>query len=139
MSGWVLDSSFALAWGLPDETSARAESFLEKLGDKDRLWVPALWWYEVANALLVAQRRERVSEADCLRIAELYRSLPLETDIVPGPEALWRFRTLAQEHGLSAYDAAYLELAGRRELALATLDGTLSKAARKAGVRVLEH
>ena len=138
MSGWVLDSSLAMAWGLPDETASRAENFFERITDKDELWVPALWWYEISNALVVAQRRKRVSEAESLRFIELLRGLPLETDFSSGTEVVWRYRTLAQEHALSAYDAAYLELAGRRELALASLDGPLVHAARKAGVRVLE-
>lgn len=136
MTGWVLDSSLALAWGLPDESSPRAERFLESLPPDAKLWVPSLWWYEVSNALLVAQRRKRLSEAEGARLIELCRRLPLETDTASGPETLWRFKTIAFEHGLSAYDAAYLELAERRELSLASLDSALVRAARKAGVPV---
>lgn len=134
MKGWVLDSSFAMTWALPDEFSAEAEKFLNRLTPETVIWVPSLWWYEVANALLLAERRGRVSEAEGLRLLELYRSLPLETDSAGGPEALWRFRTLGREYGLTAYDAAYLELAARRQLSLASLDKALLKAARKAGV-----
>ena len=137
MSGWVLDSSFALAWGLPDESSTEAERFLSKLSPNTILWVPSLWWYEIANALLMAERRGRLKEAEPLRLLELYRSLPLETDAAAGPEALWRFRTLGREHGLTAYDASYQELAARRNLSLASLDKSLAKAARKIGVRTL--
>ena len=137
MSGWVIDSSFALAWGLPDEDSPIADRFLNELSPKTALWVPSLWWYEIANGLLAAERRGRLHEAEGLRLLELYRGLPLETDAAGGPEALWRFRTLGREHGLSAYDAAYLELAARRQLSLASLDKALIQAARKAGVRTL--
>ena len=137
MNGWVIDSSFALAWGLPDESSTEAERFLSNLPPNAILWVPSLWWYEIANALLMAERRGRLKEAEPLRLLELYRSLPLETDAASGPDALWRFRTLGREHGLTAYDASYLELAARRSLALASLDKTLIKAARKVGVRTL--
>ena len=137
MKAWVLDSSFALAWALPDEASASANRFLRGLPREAELWVPSLWWYEIANALVTAERRGRVSEADALRILELYRGLPLETDSAGGPEALWRFRSLAREHDLSAYDAAYLELAGRRHLTLASLDSKLRRAAARAGVRCL--
>lgn len=136
MSGWVLDASVALAWSLADEDSARADRFMAGLAAKDVLCVPALWWSEVANALLVAERRGRLSEADVLRALELFRRLSLETDFVSGPEALWRLRAIGREHGLSAYDAAYLELAARRQLGLATLDAALAKAAAAAGVRV---
>ena len=138
MSGWVIDSSAALALGLPDESSTAVADFFEKITAKDDLWVPALWWYEVSNGLLVAERRDRINEAEALRIVEMYRGLPLETDFHSGPEALWRNRALAREHGLSVYDAAYLELAGRRELGLASFDRPLVKAAKKAGLRVLE-
>ena len=134
MKGWVLDSSFAMTWALQDEFSAEADKFLSRLTPETVIWVPSLWWYEIANALLTAERRGRMSEAEGLRLLELYRSLPLETDSAGGPEALWRFRTLGREYGLTAYDAAYLELAARRQLSLASLDKALLKAARKAGV-----
>lgn len=138
MSSWVLDGSLAMCLVLSDEPSEAAERFVGGLREGDRLWVPALWWYEISNALTVAERRNRISEAESLRAVDLYRSLPVETDFSLGPDALWRYRTLAREHGLSAYDAAYLELAVRRGLALATLDGSLIKAARKVGVVILE-
>ena len=137
MSGWVVDSSFALAWALPDEASDRVGRFFSELAPKTVLWIPSLWWYEIANGLLMAERRGRLLEADGLRILELYHGLPVETDTAGGPEALWRFRTLAREHGLSAYDAAYLELAARRQLSLASLDRALGQAARKAGIKTL--
>lgn len=139
MSGWVVDSSFALAWGLTDEAaSARVARFLDRLTLGDMIWVPSLWWYEVANVLLVAERRGRITEAEALRALELFRSLRLETDSSPSVEALWRLRTAGKEHGLSAYDAAYLELAMRRQLPLATFDQALLKAAKAAGVRTHE-
>jgi predicted nucleic acid-binding protein len=135
LTGWVIDSSFALAWVLPLESSAETERFLKKIGPETPLWVPALWWYEIANALLTAERRGRISESDSLGALELYRSMRLSTDSAGGPETLWRFRSLGREHGLSAYDAAYLELAARRQLPLASFDKALVQAARKAGVR----
>lgn len=134
---WVLDCSPALAWALPDETSKRADRFLSEVSRKSVLWVPALWWYEMANALTMAQRRQRLAEADRMRLVELYGMLPIQTDTHLIPDVMWRFHALAQEYGLSAYDAAYLELAQRRGLGLATLDRRLIKAARKAGVKVI--
>lgn len=138
MKGWVVDSSLALAFGLPDESSTTAASFFGRIMSANEVWVPALWWYEVSNGLLVAERRNRITEAEALRIVEMCRRLPLETDFHSGPEVLGVYRALAREHGLSAYDAAYLELAERREFGLASLDGPLVKAARKAGVLVFE-
>lgn len=133
----VLDSSVALAWVLPDETSSRADRFLAKAPRESAFWVPALWWYEVANALTVAQRRRRLTEADRIRAIELYATLPVRTDAALDAHALWRYQALAEEHGLSAYDAAYLELAQRRDLQLATFDRRLAAAARRAGVRTV--
>ena len=69
---WVLDASLALAWALPDETSIQAERFLNRLTAKDVLWVPSLWWVEIANALIVAERRKRLTEADGTRLKKLY-------------------------------------------------------------------
>ena len=126
----------ALAWGLPDETSKRAERFLTDLDQKATLWVPALWWYELANALTVAYRRRRLTESEAVQLVELYGALPIQTDTHLDSDAVWRFQALAKEHSLSAYDAAYLELAQRKGTGLATLDKHLTNAARKAGVNV---
>jgi predicted nucleic acid-binding protein len=132
----VLDCSVVLAWVIPDESSKTAERLLSRLDKDSRLWIPALWWYELSNALTIAQRRGRLNDSDTLRLIELYRQLPLFTDTLLGADAVFRFRVLAQRYNLSAYDAAYLELAQRRGVGLATLDEDLAKAARKAGVRV---
>ena len=137
MMDCVLDCSLALAWALPDETSRPADRFLARLSRNDNPWVPALWWYEVANALTMAQRRERLAEVDRRRIIQLYSMLPIRTDTFLDTETVWRWQSLAQEYTLSAYDAAYLELALRRGLGLATLDQRLSMAARRAGIKVI--
>jgi len=134
---WVLDASIALAWALPDETSPQADQFLSRVSRKGTLCVPSLWWYEVANALILAERRKRLTEANGIQLRELYGMLPIKTDKTIGPEIIERFCTLAREYSLSAYDAAYLELALRKGLRLATLDQNLQSAARKAGVRIL--
>ena len=131
---WVIDSSIALAWALPDETSKEAERFLSRVSIRSVLWVPALWWYEVANALLMAQRRKRLTEAGRIRLMELYRKLPIRTDMMLDSDIMWRFHTLGIEYNVSAYDAAYLELAQRRGLGLATVDHHLHGAAQKAGI-----
>ena len=136
---WVLDSSIALALALPDETSEQANHFFRQITSKNILWVPALWWYEIANALIGAQRRKRLTERDRMRLTELYRMLPVRTDTVLDSDAMYRFHALAIQHELSAYDAAYLELAQRRALGLATLDRRLRSAALRAGVKVAFH
>lgn len=133
----VLDSSLALAWGLPDEASSHADRMLAHLSKDSNLWVPPLWWYEISNALTVALRRRRLKEADVMRLVELYGHLPIQTDSHLNAEVAWRFHALAREHNLSAYDAAYLELAQRRGLGLASLDQRLLNAARDAGVDLI--
>lgn len=133
----ALDSSMALAWALPDEASERAERLLGQVTPRSALWVPALWWYEVGNALLAAQRHKRLAEADRLRALELYGHLPLHTDAILTAASVERFQALAQTYALSVYDAAYLELAQRKDLDLATLDQPLMAAARRAGVRLV--
>jgi len=85
---WVLDSSIALALALPDETSEQADHFFSRMTDGSVLWVPALWWYEIANALIGAQRRKRLKETDRMRLIELYRTLPLRTDTVLDSDAI---------------------------------------------------
>jgi len=136
LTDWVVDSSIALAWALPDETSKEADRFLSRISIRSILWVPALRWYEIANALLMAQRRKRLGEAERMRLMELYRRLPIRTDMALDSDILWRLHTLAIEYNLSAYDAAYLELAQRRGLGLATVDRTLRFAAQRAGIKV---
>lgn len=133
----VIDSSVAMAWTLPDEHSERAEKILSRVSEDSELWIPALWWYEVANVVVMARRRKRLSEAQGARVLELLSRLPLQPDAPPGPSAASRLAQLAQEHALSAYDAAYLELAERRGVALATFDHDLLRAARAAGVSTL--
>jgi predicted nucleic acid-binding protein len=95
-----------------------------------------LWWYETANALLMAQRRKRLTEAERIHWMELYRRLPIRTDVALDSDVVWRLHTLAIKYNLSAYDAAYLELAQRRGLGLATVDRPLRHAAQRAGMNV---
>jgi predicted nucleic acid-binding protein len=134
---WVVDSSIALAWALPDETSKEADRFLSRISMRSVLWVPALWWYEMANALLMAQRRKKLGEAEKIRLMELYGRLPIHTDVALDSDIMWHLHTLATEYNLSAYDAAYLELAQRRGLRLATVDRYLRIAAQKAGMKLM--
>jgi predicted nucleic acid-binding protein len=133
----VLDASLALAWSLPDEASPTAERVLARLSSGSILWVPALWWYEIANALTMAQRQRRLTEADCVRAMGLYGMLPIGTDVDLNQAALGRLYTLASRHALSAYDAAYLELAQRRAVGIATLDRHLRLVAGQIGLEVV--
>lgn len=131
----VLDASTALAWCFPDETSDRADAVLEALEGATVL-VPAVWSLEIANAVLVGERQKRLRQPEILRFLTLLENLPMIEDTQTAAERVRNVLPIAREFGLSAYDAAYLELAARRGAALATLDAKLERAARRAGVAV---
>ena len=133
MNGTVLDASTALAWCFPDESSEWADAVLVAL-EGQILLVPAVWSLEIANALLVGERKKRLGQGQILRFLTLLGSLPIVEDRQTAAERVRNVLPIAREFDLSAYDAAYLELAVRRGVALATLDARLSKAARAAGV-----
>jgi len=135
---WVMDCSIAGALALPDEHSHRAERFLEIVLDEGEVRVPPLWWYEISNLFVAAMRRKRLTEAGTARLTELYSALPISTDALPTAAVLAAIQRLAASYGLSAYDAAYLELAERTGSGLATLDQGLVRAAKLSGVVVFE-
>src|SRR5579864_4374171 len=99
-----------MAWCFEDEANAYADSILDRLLDGDAR-VPPIWPLEVANALLVAERRGRLTEAKTARIAQLLLSLPFSVEEGAVNRALGPVLGVGRAHGLSAYDAAYLELA----------------------------
>ncbi|MGI8608531.1 MAG: type II toxin-antitoxin system VapC family toxin [Candidatus Dormibacteria bacterium] len=136
MSPFVLDTSTAMAWCFEDEMTAAAEATLELFRESAAV-VPAIWPFEVANALLAGERRGRITESHVTQLLEVLFGLPIEVEPPPGRERLGRLTALARRHGLSVYDGAYLELAGRRSLPLATADKALISAASTAGVRLL--
>jgi predicted nucleic acid-binding protein len=130
---FVLDASIVACWALDDENDSVADLTLERIRT-DEARVPALWWFEVRNILVVNERRNRLAEtatAAFLRELAQMRVLvdrsPDETDIL----------SLARRHRLSVYDASYLELARRGDIALATLDRELAAAAASIGVQLL--
>jgi predicted nucleic acid-binding protein len=137
LSAWVIDSSVALALVLPDERSKRAEALL--LGRRrTSLIAPPLWIYETANALAVAVRRRRMPEAALSEACDLLEALDVELDGRVDAALSRAIQALALSTGLSAYDAAYLELAERRRAArLATLDDQLGRVAASRGIRVM--
>ena len=132
----VLDASVALTWCYPDEHSAFAYKVLDQLEHRQAI-VPSLWALEIANALLVGERRHRLTASAVAQFLELLSGLPIDTDAQTARRAFSTTLQLARDHNLSAYDATYLELAMREGLTLATLDTQLKSAARSAGVKLL--
>lgn len=133
-TGWVIDASVTLPWFFADEATPFTEGLLDALGEQV-LWAPTLWVLECTNVLHSAQRRRRIDASRRAEIAGELAELPVRLDPeVPDFVSLDR---LAAGHDLSAYDAAYLELALRRNLVLVSLDERLTAAARALGHPVL--
>lgn len=129
----VIDASVVAAWHFPDERSAEGDSIMTRL-ESDSARMPILWWFEVRNVLLIGERRRRTLREHSERFLDFLRGLPIE--IAPLPDELTVLR-LARRHQLSFYDAAYLELAQRESIALATLDRALARAAVAEGVPLI--
>lgn len=137
-SAWVptplaVDASVSAAWFLPDEANVYTEAALAATALTE-VWVPALWLLEMGNLLLNAQRRKRIDDAKRRELVAAAAGLRLRID--REPVSMVALDTLAAEHALSAYDAAYLELARRRSLPLATQDRGLRRAMAATGVPV---
>jgi predicted nucleic acid-binding protein len=127
-NAFVLDGSVTMVWGFEDEADEYAESILERLPDL-QADVPSLWPLEVTNVLLVGERRRRITSAETARFLAIMGAFPITVDDEKVAHAWTDTMHLARAHNLSAYDAAYLELALRRGLPLAALDGKLKMAA----------
>jgi predicted nucleic acid-binding protein len=136
MSGsLVLDCSATLAFVLPDEISAPSLALLDHVAAHGA-WVPSLWGLEVANALSMAVRRGRIAQPYRNAVLHQLGRLDIQTDPETSAKAWETTLTLADRHGLTLYDAAYLELSLRRFLRLATLDAGLLRIAVAEGVEV---
>lgn len=132
---FVLDCSVAISWCLPDETNPDAETILTLLAENSlTAVVPSIWWLEIVNVLVVAERRGRIGETQTAEALTRLRSLSLLVDEKTDRESTQGTLTLARQYNLAAYDAAYLELAIREDLSLATPDNRLAEAARQCGV-----
>jgi predicted nucleic acid-binding protein len=129
----VLDASVALVWCFADEASTLATRVLEALTENDYL-VPAIWPLEIANSVLIGERRGRLSHAQgAAFLAQLY-DLPVRIEAPPSTRDLDALLSFARRHELAVCDASYLELAARAGACLATLDARLAAAATRAGV-----
>lgn len=123
---FVVDASVTACWLMPDEDHPLATSTHGRL-TSDHAMVPRIWWFEIRNLLVVNERRGRLDASKSNRALGILRRLPIEFDQKTDEEALLG---IARRHRLSVYDAAYLELAQRERIPLATLDGALASAAR---------
>jgi predicted nucleic acid-binding protein len=133
-NAFVLDCSVAMSWCFHDEANPYADAIATGFPEAKAV-VPALWQLEVANTLLMGERRKRSTEADTVHWLAYLKSLAIIVDDGTSSRAWSDALALARLHGLSVYDATYLELALRRDLPLASLDSKLNTAAGTVGVR----
>ena len=130
---FVVDNSIVMSWCFEDEENDYSVAVLESLETGDA-FVPAIWPLEVGNVLLVAERKNRLSQASVVRFLALLAGLPITVEQETPERMLKEIISLARGHGLSTYDASYLDLAMRLDLPLSTQDATLMKAAEKCKV-----
>lgn len=138
MSRFVLDASIALAWCFADENSAIAQHVGGMFKRGGTAVAPAFFPLEVLNALLMAEKRKRISKELVRSFLADLATLPIVLEQLPARVVFERIQHLSREHGLTSYDAAYLDLALENELPLATLDDELGRACKKARVRLLQ-
>lgn len=135
---FVVDNSVVMAWCFQDETSQYADYVLDRL-EEATAFVPSIWSLEVGNVLLVAERKDRISEADSARFISLLSELPIIVEQESPERMIGEIFTLAREHKLSSYDASYLDLAMRKGLSIATLDKNLLAAVKRCKVPILSE
>jgi len=131
----VVDSSAIIALALTDEDSMYAESVLDRLAIEPAT-VPMLFWYELRNVMLQAERRNRISQSDVDDFLAEFNRLAIAIDTTPNESQVMM---LARTHGLTSYDASYLELAKRSTATIATLDQRLCDAAHAESIPVLPN
>jgi predicted nucleic acid-binding protein len=131
---FVLDCSVAISWCLQDEDSAYANAVLTLLSSQNQAVIPSIGWLEIINVLLVAERRSRSTSTQTNQAVRMLQSLPILTDTASTQTTVGSIVTLGRDYNLAAYDAAYLELAIREQLLLATLDQRLAIVAESLGI-----
>ena len=131
---FVVDASVGFAWVYPTQASVQTDKLLELVESGATIVVPSLWFLEVANGLLSAQRRKLLTTAERKKVLEKLSALTFNVDEDSGRAAFQKTSDLAEKHNLSIYDAAYLEIALRRKLPLASRDEPLRRAAKRSGV-----
>ena len=134
---FVVDNSIVMTWCFKDESDPYADAVLMGLTDNEAI-VPAIWPLEIVNVLLVAERRNRLHESDSLRFLSLLSQLPIYVERAWPEKMVKDLLALGRQNSLSSYDAAYLDLAARQGLSIATLDSQLLDAAKRINVPILD-
>jgi predicted nucleic acid-binding protein len=134
--GFVIDASVALSWLFADEFTPAAQALLKQASD-NAVFGPSHLWLEISNGALMGERRGRVESAQTILWLGQIAALGISIDRGNPSLGLDGLLPIARLHSLTVYDAAYLELAARLQLPLATFDKRLAKAARNVGVEVV--
>jgi predicted nucleic acid-binding protein len=135
MTAFVIDSSVAAGWCFSDEATSYTQGVLDAVSALTEAAAPRLWAYEIRNTVLMGIRRKRITKADADGFLESLRDLPIR---LRDPQSYDDVFALADRHGLTVYDAAYLDLALREGLPLASLDKAMRNAALQSGVALFE-
>jgi predicted nucleic acid-binding protein len=138
VSRFVIDASIVLTWCFPDENTALAQHVAAMFNRGDTAIAPSFWPHEVLNALLVGEKRKRISKNLVGSFLEDLATLPIVLQQFPAAIVFDRIQRLGREQGLTAYDAAYLDLALDTELPLASLDEDLIRACKRTRARLIE-
>jgi predicted nucleic acid-binding protein len=132
---FVIDNSVVMSWCFKDEISPYADAVLDCFQESTAL-VPSIWPLEVVNVLLVAERKNRIGEADSVRFITLLSQLPIIVEYELTGRIMNDLLALARKNKLSSYDASYLDLSMRKGLPLATIGTRLIEAAKKTDVPI---
>jgi len=135
-AAFVIDCSITMAWCFSDEATPATANVQDRL-EKETALVPAHWFLEVTNVLAMAERRRRITPQKSAAFLALLETMDVEVDHNTPARAFAHLLPLCRSHGLTAYDAAYLDLALRRQLPVASLDDDLRAGAKSLGVQVL--
>jgi predicted nucleic acid-binding protein len=133
---FIIDNSIVMAWCFEDESTPFTDAIQDRLVD-NTAFVPAIWPLEMANVLLVAERKKRIRKADSDRFIALVSALPIIVETTISVQIFHDILPLARKYKLSSYDAAYLELAIHKKLPIASLDQAIVKTAKQAKVPVI--
>lgn len=133
---FVLDCSLTMTWLFGDEGTPASAALLDRL-ETEAAVVPAHWALEVTNVLAMAEKRKRITAPTSAAFLKLLKTFEIETDAETAERAFAHLLPLCRTYGLTSYDAAYLELAARRHLPLASLDDDLRRGAKRLGITVL--
>lgn len=135
MASLVVDSSIAAAWCFPDERTDYTNAVLQLLSPPSEAVAPRLFAYDIRNCVLMGLRRKRITKTEAETFLDSVQILPIRLE---DPESYGALFELANSEGLTVYDAAYLDMAMRKGLPLATLDTALVRAAGRSGVAILQ-